>query len=363
MKKCLCLIILILFLLNCTQDKSKTDEVIVYNNSSKPSNPNFSIEIVEQVELKNDSVRTLFDLIWDAAEDEFGSLYVLSSGKGEIIKFDKNLQFEKSFGGLGSGPGEFTWPQSIIAYKDTLIISDSETKKLNKFDLNGKFIMSYYAPALSQSFSFCKANNYYLSQSINTYNIDESFAGNIKLSLLDSSFNFIKNIMDTEVENSLFLISRISYTATDKFIYIADNRSDRYRIKIFDFNGNEAGVINKNFAMIPFEIAKEGRSKYFNSKYKRAITNLYADYMNNLWVTKSQPDKKNVDDATENNVYELSFDVFKDGKFINEIKFKNIFFEPLYGYLIKTKVIGNRIYSIYPFDNKIVVSKYVIKDE
>jgi hypothetical protein len=288
--------------------------------------------------------------------DKDGNIYILSIGTEKIIKYNKDLKFVNEFGGAGNGPGELNGAQTIFVLKDTLLVAEFASKKIHKFDLNGKFVNSFYNPAISQAHSFNGKNEHFLSQSISVYN--EGNNGRSKLTLLDSRYNVVKDLVDLgETDNYIFFLTRISYAMTNDKIYVAEISHSNYRISIFDYTGNKIGQINKSFALVPFEYKKEVLSKFFGSKYKRVISNLYTDYNNNLWVMKALKDTEDKD----NNNQEFRFDVFKDGVFQNEVKLDSLPFEP-FDYGVRTKIVGDKIFSIFFGQDKVIVSKYVIKE-
>ena len=72
--------------------------------------------------------------------------------------------------------------------------------------------------------------------------------------------------------------------------------------------------------------------------------------------------KAQADAPDKNNHSEpFKFDVFRDGLFVNEIVLDSIEYEP-FDYGLRTKVVNDRIYSLCGPEDKVVVSKYVIKD-
>ena len=355
MKKILVLTIVIaMFFISCTK---KDNGIKTYFNSSTPANPNFTIEIVESHELNNADGQKLIDTPFDVTEDKDGNIYVLSMGNSKVIKYNKDFEYLFDFAGAGNGPGELQGAQSMFILEDTLFVADFQTKKINRYRLDGQFINSFHNSILSSAHSFCEKNNYFLNQSIKIYN--EGNNGRSKLTLLDSDFKVIKDLADLgETDNYIFFLTRISYALTNENIYVAENSHSNYRINIFDYKGEKIGKINKDFALVPFEYKKDVWSKFFGSKYKRVISNLYTDYDDNLWVMKAQKDSIN----REGNRIEFKFDVFQNGVFMNEVKFDSLSFEPN-DYEIRTKIIGDKIFSMYIAEDKVVVSKYVIKEK
>ncbi|MDA3884491.1 MAG: hypothetical protein PF638_02750 [Candidatus Delongbacteria bacterium] len=355
MKRIILLFIATIMIISCTK---KDTGIKTYFNNSTPANPDFNIEIVEQDTLQNDSTRMFFDMPWDAVEDTDGNIFILSLFNGKIVKYDNSFNYITDFGGKGNGPGELSSPQSMFVYKDTLFVTDSGTKKISKYITDGHFVNSTFAPILSKSHTFTRKNNYFISQSIDFYEKENVMVGRSNLTLIDNRLNLIKNIVyGAETEDFIFFKSRISYAMTDNNIYVAENRTDRYKINIFDYSGKKTGIINKDYAMIPFEYKKEIWSKFFGSKYKRIISNLYTDYNDNIWVMKAQKDAPDADGYRVT----LKFDVFKNGEFINEVTLDSLYYES-YNYGLKTKVVNNRIFSFYGAEDKVIVSRYIIKD-
>ena len=62
-------------------------------------------------------------------------------GDARVLKFDKNGKFIKSWGGKGSGPGQFQVAHGIaIDAKNLLWVADRENQRIQVFDQDGKFI-------------------------------------------------------------------------------------------------------------------------------------------------------------------------------------------------------------------------------
>jgi sugar lactone lactonase YvrE len=74
-----------------------------------------------------------------------GSVYVADGyGLNWIHQFDKNQKYVKSFGGRGKEPGQFTTCHGIAldkrGGKNLLLVCDRENRRLQHFDLDGKFV-------------------------------------------------------------------------------------------------------------------------------------------------------------------------------------------------------------------------------
>jgi DNA-binding beta-propeller fold protein YncE len=80
----------------------------------------------------------------DLAFGPGGEIYVTQGhGKGEsrVIKFDSDGEFVKTWGGEGTGPGQFNVPHSIVAdASGRLYIADRSNQRVQVFDGDGKFL-------------------------------------------------------------------------------------------------------------------------------------------------------------------------------------------------------------------------------
>ncbi len=67
-------------------------------------------------------------------------IYVMDSGNFRVSIFEKNGSFRKSFGEKGPGPGEFSEPVAIAVDSKHVLIFDTGTHKMYRYDLDGQFI-------------------------------------------------------------------------------------------------------------------------------------------------------------------------------------------------------------------------------
>ena len=79
-----------------------------------------------------------------------GDIFVLQGhGKGEslVLKFDRDGNFIKAFGGTGKGPGQFDLPHSIV-FDDAglLYIADRNNARIQVFDADGNYIRELSHP-------------------------------------------------------------------------------------------------------------------------------------------------------------------------------------------------------------------------
>jgi hypothetical protein len=74
-----------------------------------------------------------------------GTVYVADGyGQNWVHVYDKNQKYVKSFGGKGKEPGQFTTCHGIAldkrGGKNLLLVCDRENRRLQHFDLDGKFV-------------------------------------------------------------------------------------------------------------------------------------------------------------------------------------------------------------------------------
>jgi len=80
----------------------------------------------------------------DLAFGPGGEIYITQGhGKGEsrVLKFDADGEFVKTWGGEGSGPGQFNVPHSIITdARGLLYIADRSNQRIQVFDGDGNYV-------------------------------------------------------------------------------------------------------------------------------------------------------------------------------------------------------------------------------
>ena len=77
----------------------------------------------------------------DVAWDSEGNIYVTDGYvNSRVAKFDKNGDWDTSFGDPGAGPGQFRLPHAIVIDRDNnLYVGDRSNRRIQVFDTNGKF--------------------------------------------------------------------------------------------------------------------------------------------------------------------------------------------------------------------------------
>lgn len=78
------------------------------------------------------------------AVDSKGNLFVADQQNHRIQKFDSQGKYIMSIGGKGSGDGQFNQPTGLgIDAQDNIFVADTWNHRIQKFDASGKFLMAF----------------------------------------------------------------------------------------------------------------------------------------------------------------------------------------------------------------------------
>lgn len=95
----------------------------------------------------------------DIAFGPRGEIYVTQGhGKGEsrVLKFDSDGNFVKTWGGEGTGPGQFNVPHSIVVdAKGRLHIADRSNERIQVFDGDGNYVRETRHPGTPCGLCLC----------------------------------------------------------------------------------------------------------------------------------------------------------------------------------------------------------------
>jgi DNA-binding beta-propeller fold protein YncE len=76
-----------------------------------------------------------------------GDVFVVEGhGRGEprVLRFDKGGKLLKSWGGLGTGPGQFDLAHSVVIDAQGLVyVADRQNRRVQVFDVDGKFVKEW----------------------------------------------------------------------------------------------------------------------------------------------------------------------------------------------------------------------------
>ena len=95
----------------------------------------------------------------DVAFGAQGEVYVTQGhGKGEsrVLMFDADGTFVRTWGGEGTGPGQFNVPHAIVADPDGLLhVADRSNERIQVFDAQGNFIRETRHPGTPCGLALC----------------------------------------------------------------------------------------------------------------------------------------------------------------------------------------------------------------
>jgi len=82
----------------------------------------------------------------DIAFGPQGDVFVVEGhgrGEGRVLRFDKTGKLITSWGGTGKAAGQFDQPHSILVNDGQVLVADRENRRVQIFDLNGKYIKEW----------------------------------------------------------------------------------------------------------------------------------------------------------------------------------------------------------------------------
>lgn len=87
----------------------------------------------------------LFNKPADIAFGKNGEIFVADGyGNSRVVKFDKDGNFIKSWGGFGTAPGQFDLPHSIVIdNQGRVYVADRENQRIQIFDADGNFLREW----------------------------------------------------------------------------------------------------------------------------------------------------------------------------------------------------------------------------
>ena len=335
------LIVAALLLISCgKQEKIKlnykvveVDGVQIYKNSNKPSVLELPIKIVEEVVLQGDvenEEESFVSAPMPLQCDFKKNIYLFDKSTAKLKKFDKDGNFISSFGGQGTGPGEYQMPMGFFLMADSLYVIDAAAQNLVQFNIDGSFIkkvtMTNGMPMMIKTVSEDKFIGYRISPEINENDIKLV----VTLSLMDSKFNNIATISERKIQfdpekpmNPLDMISPFEVGKDE--LFVAEKSTDKFKIVVYDFSGKKKYVIEKQYMQVKFskdELKKvndifakniniQDVNAHVDNKLKDSIYSLLYDKYGRLWVKTSRVNEE---------IGSYVFDVFKDGVFLKTVE-------------------------------------------
>lgn len=169
--------------------------------------------------------------------DENGNIYILSRYIGEVVCFDKNLNFKYKIETFNND--SFLFPQDIFVYKNKIYVVDSHNDRIVIFSSNGDFIKTFgkFGKGL---YEFDYPASIFVDKDENIFVLDN---GNKRVLVYDRNYNFIYEGKNLNLynpvsiflyENNLFILDRES---CDIKIFNWDGRAIKFTKKFGEFGG------------------------------------------------------------------------------------------------------------------------------
>lgn len=309
--------------------------VKVYANKNQPSVDKVDLNIGESFTIRGDDEDEpkKFQIRQPVIDiDKNGNVYVIDINSSSIKKFDNKGVFAAQLGTKGIGPGEYFMPVSVTNANDTVYGFDA-TMKVNKYDSSNNFVS---AINLSQAdglpVMMRRAGDYFAGYRVSNEQKDGKLFILFNLVVMDRKFKTIRTVSENKVEfdpsKPMNPMDMITFFAAGKNkIAVADKTPDRFRIKVYDLEGNNIYDITKSYRKVKYserEIEKANKlmaealknvpgqpEQKINDQFKEAITGMWYDKYDRLWVGTATED-----DGSED-FTKITLDVFKDGIFLN----------------------------------------------
>jgi hypothetical protein len=337
----------------------------IYKNQNIPANPNLKINLKELFTIRgnddsfaDDSLRIIQDMS-SVAVDSKENIFILSTNKAIVYKFDRKGDFVKSFGRMGDGPGESKWPQNMYIQNDTVNVLNQTVLQMNKYDTDGNFLFSVPTndckmPVYTKTFGKNRIVTYFCNWRYE----EEGMFMDYDLGMADIRYRELKRLKKQTYEGERVQTEYIDFffgfAATDKELFVADNSSEKYHIDTFDQAGNLLYSIEKPFRKLKAskELTDSSNGKIL---YKKAVLELLADNEGRLWSVVSE-------ERNDENKNDYLVDVFKEGVFLNRVKL-DIGIEPEVSWMHgKIFIKGDRLYAADPNNTELKVFQYQVAE-
>lgn len=215
--------------------------------------------------------------------DVEGNIYILSPKSGEkvIFKFDRNGNFDMSFGQKGQGPGEVQWPTSLRIHRQKEIAVTDSHHKFLIFSSEGELIREtgIVSTFIAVVIPLDNGNHLLIKQ---LFDPRSEYIMQRPLILTDLDFQEIKELERYKYPNYMTkksfngLVSDVIYSISKEKLYIG-NPDRGYEICEYDLKGNLLKKIRKEYktANVPEEVKVEILKRYEGSGYEAVKEKIY----------------------------------------------------------------------------------------
>lgn len=264
----------------------------------------------------------VFGTITQASWGEDGHLYVLDGQLGRLGIFSEELEFLRHIGRLGSGPGEFQYPQSFAFLNDgRLVVCDWGGGSVVFFDSAFNYIdhLDGFYPD-SPRYIVPGPGNTYVAMNMTLDQSDEEIAGSSYIARFDSRME-PEQIYDSwplmitaygNPDNPDLSIGRVDQdfdSNLDGTVYLSERDDSTYLVEIFMVDGTVDTLVNLAWERV--EKSQEQKDQEFYEETRnegdgggqmsrRTVQNIYpwlnaigsvdVDPSGNIWVGQAYTD-------------------------------------------------------------------------
>lgn len=267
MKKLLYLILFLALIYSCGPKQDQVERIIedgveVIINHLEPykigSQSSLMLEEILNIDTEDDEIAGLgINDIFGFEVNSFGEIFILRNIQGEgdfVFKFDVNGKFIMSFGRKGQGPGEFQNPHHIaIDHRDNILIYDLGPQILHKYNKDGVLVNDYKMSGGETRVT--SGPNVNLLTLVQSSKRDKDKMLNTQfLKLINPNLDVLQGIDEFSFEWRQDKLrateSLLCWSVSRDNIYVA-NEDRGYEIWVHDFNGKLMLKIQKEYKQIP----------------------------------------------------------------------------------------------------------------
>lgn len=239
--------------------------LFIFGENKKEPQATFKLE-------KAAESKAFFDMgfvsVSNMAVDLSGNVFLLDSGKGKIVKLDRNLEFKTMFGDKGQGPGEFSRSYSISVDKKGNVYVHNTFIKMIRYSGDGKLIdETRISNSYNGTYGFVLNHPVYVLSKM-------SLSKNFKVMVVDiskkkilSEFELLKSPNYALRSGEFYISPTVDFVGGHTFVetydeYCVIGEGERFFVRLFDSSGK-----------LLAEIKKDGKPQELTSKEADFVSN------------------------------------------------------------------------------------------
>ena len=173
--------------------------------------------------------------------DQRGWMYVINAGEAAVRVYDKNGEYQFSFGKQGSGPGEFQMITNLhIDSQNRLLIVDSGLARISAYTLEGEFKTSWEIPSIARVHQI-KEHSSGKFVVVGSYNDQLVHIMDADFSKIESSFVKVEDLLTTNDSKERIIMQfypgKVEVLEDESIVYVPA----LYRGVLFHFGLDQQG--------------------------------------------------------------------------------------------------------------------------